>query len=145
MFQGGTLKFFVAVKQFSKRVPIIEKKPYILDTKVDSLKDLIVSIVSKEVEVFNDSIDSQEIIKCLTSEEISNHVLSGKVSLGHIENTKKQELGKAIDNALQSFDDGLYAVFINDVRQEDLDEEIVLKENDTISFIRLVMLAGRMW
>ena len=56
-----------------------------------------------------------------------------------------QAADKAVDNALQSFEDGLYRVFLNDDELERLDEEIDVKENDTLTFIRLTMLAGRMW
>jgi len=63
------------------------------------------------------------------------------------------DLDKSIETALLAYFDGLVCIFINDEIQdfrpekvEDLKEcKIELKENDTITFVRLAMLAGRMW
>ena len=36
-------------------------------------------------------------------------------------------------------------IFINDSDVGEIDDAVSLSENDTVTFIRLVMLAGRMW
>ena len=54
-------------------------------------------------------------------------------------------MGKAKENALQSFEDGLYRIFIGDNEIEGLNTAITLNEGDTLTFIKLTMLAGRMW
>ena len=60
-------------------------------------------------------------------------------------NEQKQDLEKAIENALQSYEDGIYRVFVNDEEMGEIESEIELKEKDELTFVRLTMLAGRMW
>ena len=43
------------------------------------------------------------------------------------------------------FQDGLFRVFLGDTELTELDEQLELQEGDTVTFIRLTMLAGRMW
>jgi len=50
----------------------------------------------------------------------------------------------AVQNALTSFEDGLFRIFINDNEIEP-DLPIVLRDEDEICFLRLTMLAGRIW
>ena len=52
---------------------------------------------------------------------------------------------EAVKNVLQAFEDGLVAVFIDGNRYESLDNTILLTGKETITFVKLVMLTGRMW
>ena len=52
---------------------------------------------------------------------------------------------EAITNALQSYEDGIFRIFIDDTETEDLSSPTGLKEESTITFIRLAMLSGRLW
>ena len=93
----------------------------------------------------------------LSEEQINDLAEIGRVSFGIIYNDKMPDLKEATDTAVLAYRDGLVAIFINDelveVRSEQptpTEEElkkctIELHENDTISFVRLTMLAGRMW
>ena len=57
-----------------------------------------------------------------------------------------QSAAAAIENARQSFEDGIYRIFVNgEELGETCDTPVTLKENDEITFVRLTMLAGRMW
>ncbi|NJA19249.1 hypothetical protein GSQ29_02600, partial [Clostridioides difficile] len=47
--------------------------------------------------------------------------------------------------ALQAFEDGIYKVLINEDVIEKLDSSINLKSGDIFTFIRLTLLAGRMF
>ena len=67
------------------------------------------------------------------------------ITFGICYNDKQQDIGKAIENAVQAFKDGIVCVFINDVKLLSADQKIELKEDDVLSFIRLTMLAGRIW
>ena len=52
---------------------------------------------------------------------------------------------KAITNALQSYEDGIFRIFMDDTETGDLSSPIQLKEESTLTFIRLAMLSGRLW
>jgi hypothetical protein len=48
----------------------------------------------------------------------------------------------AVTTALQAFTDGLYFVFLDDVQQQDLDAEVLVRPESRLTFIRLVALPG---
>ena len=56
-----------------------------------------------------------------------------------------QGLIEAITNALQSYEDGIFRIFMDDTETGDLSSPIQLKEESTLTFIRLAMLSGRLW
>ena len=59
--------------------------------------------------------------------------------------SRKADEEKAVENALQCFDDGMVALFADGVRYTEREEKIALKELSEVTFIRLTFLAGRMW
>ena len=52
---------------------------------------------------------------------------------------------EAVKTAIQGFEDGLFRVFRGMDELTELDREEKFNEGDEITFIRLTMLAGRMW
>ena len=50
-----------------------------------------------------------------------------------------------MNHAIQSFEDGIYRIFLDDRALEQLEEKILLTEGSSLTFVRLTMLAGRMW
>lgn len=139
------MKIKINLKQPGKKRNTVRQETYTISDGISNLRDLIIDIVTDQVSNFNKKVDRGEIISYLTSEEIRNNADVGKVGFGEIANDKKQEIDKAVQNALQSFEDGVYCVFIDDEQKESLDEEIHITEETVLTFIRLTMLAGRMW
>ena len=60
-------------------------------------------------------------------------------------NGKPAAEAEAIINALQSYEDGIFRIFLNDAELGELSSPIQLKEESTLTFIRLAMLSGRLW
>ena len=52
---------------------------------------------------------------------------------------------KAAANALQSYADGLYRIFLNGNPLGELETKIKLTEGDCLTVVRLTLLAGRLW
>ncbi|MFR9236606.1 MAG: hypothetical protein ACLVLH_28055 [Eisenbergiella massiliensis] len=48
-------------------------------------------------------------------------------------------------NACQCFEDGIAVIFLEGKRLETLEERIALREDSELTFVRMTMLAGRMW
>ena len=63
----------------------------------------------------------------------------------NIKGNKEITTETAIKTAIEGFEDGLVALFIDDKRYESLDEELNLTGSETLTFVKLTMLAGRMW
>lgn len=139
------MKVFVNVKQIGKRKNKIDKKEYEISGEIKTVKDLLTEFVTINVNKFNEGLTENDVVPYLTDEKISDLSETGKISFGVDYNGQKQDLEKAIENALQSYEDGIYRVFVNDEEVGEIESEINLKENDELTFVRLTMLAGRMW
>jgi len=136
------MNVYVNVKQVGKRRPAIEKQLFELCTIPTTIEELITEFVTRCVKQFN----ARKPLDYLLSETINEAAYSGKIGFGDRENMEEQALAPALVNALRSYEDGLYRIFINDCEVEgSLSTAITLQEGDTLTFVRLVMLAGRMW
>lgn len=136
----------VNVKRIGKRRNAIETRPYEIGA-VRSIGGLIAAFVTAEVTRFNQRAAAGETaLAYLTSEEIADAATVGKVGFGADYNGKVQDTTAAIANAHECFIDGIYRIFVNGAEVEGpLDTPVTLHENDEITFVRLTMLAGRMW
>ena len=136
----------VNVKSIGKRRNAIETRPYEIG-EVRDVGALIAAFVTAEVTRFNARAEGGEtVLRYLTSEEIADAAMVGKIGFGADYNGQVQDLAAAIENARQSFEDGIYRIFINGNEVGDaLDTPVALRENDAVTFVRLTMLAGRMW
>jgi hypothetical protein len=139
------MKVFVNVKQIGKRKNKIDRKEYEISGEIKTVKELLTEFVTINVKKFNEGLIEEDVVPYLTDEKISDLSDAGKISFGVDYNGKKQDLEKAIENALQSYEDGIYRVFVNDEEVGEIESEIELKEKDELTFVRLTMLAGRMW
>ena len=80
--------------------------------------------------------------KVLGLVDIEAGVAIGKVSSGGSELNQIVDVGKAVETALQAFEDGFYLVFIDDRQQEDLQATVALTSSSELLFLRLTPLVG---
>jgi len=139
------MQVLINVKSIGKRKPILAKELFELESDIKTLKDLLTTVVTQEVQKYNERGIDEMLIPFLTEAEIADESTIGKVGFGRLYSEKKADLDKAIEVALEGFVDGLFKVVINEVEIEDLDTHINLQENDVLTFVRLTFLAGRMW
>ena len=137
------MKIIVNVKGLSRK-KVIHQEELELKDKISTTKDLITELVKINVEKFNKKIDDKNILSIMTNEYIAEAARAGKIG-NEVHGDKKANLEKALDTAYLSCEDGLYCIFINNKQSEKLDDSLNLKDGDIITFIRLTMLAGRMW
>ncbi|QQB73412.1 hypothetical protein I6H56_08790 [Fusobacterium canifelinum] len=137
------MKVIINIKGLSRK-KIIHQEEVELTNEISVTKDLITELVKINVEKFNKKIDDKNVLSVMTNEYIAEVARSGKIG-DEVHRDKKANLKKALDTAYLSFEDGLYCIFINDEQSEKLDDSLNLKDGDVLTFIRLTMLAGRMW
>ena len=137
------MKIIINVKGLSRK-KIIHQEEVELINKVSTTKDLITELVKINVEKFNKKIDDKDILSIMTNEYIAEVARSGKIG-DEVHGDKKANLEKAFDTAYLAFEDGLYCIFVNDEQTEKLEDNLALKDGDVLTFIKLTMLAGRMW
>ena len=139
------MKVYVNVKQIGKKKNKIDRKEYEISGEIKTVKELLREFITINVKKFNEGLIEDDVVPYLTDEKISDLSDAGKISFGVDYNRQKQDLEKAIENALQSYEDGIYRVFVNDEELGEINGKAALKENDELTFVRLTMLAGRMW
>lgn len=139
------MRVYIQVKQLGKRRCSIEKMPVDFPASPADVKELIEAIVSRQVREYNERLQQSEVLKYLTQEEVEDKATSGKVGFGVNYNGKSAAEAEAIANALQCYEDRIYRIFIDETETGELSSPVLLKENATLTFVRLTMLAGRMW
>lgn len=147
------MELIVQLKQAGKRENKIQTAKLILAKKPNTLEELIRYTVSATFHLYQEkrnktkryeSGDLSQLV-ILPEEQIEDASASGKIDFGFLHGRSRVTESEAIETALDAFRDGLVAVFIDKKRQEDLADRLNLSGNETITFVKLTMLAGRMW
>ncbi len=136
----------VNLKQIGQRKQKIAPVDFHYEKEPKTVRELIRFTVEICVNAYNERVRAgQGNEKPLNEQQITDMAEVGKIAFGINYGEKEQDLKKAEENALQSFEDGLYRIFIGENELEGLDTPLCLKEEDSLTFIKLTMLAGRMW
>jgi len=133
------------MKSPARRRPVLQQIPYTIPDNTSSLRQLIEAIVLQEVEAYNSRELENMLIPFLTAEEIVDQSVADKVDFGRQYSDKKADPDKALQTAIQDFDDRLFRVLAGEEEITSMDAPLNLSEDDTLTFIRLTFLAGRLW
>ncbi|MCL1895669.1 MAG: hypothetical protein FWG03_03890 [Clostridiales bacterium] len=139
------MNVFVRLKSVGKRRPVLEDMPYTLPDGILTLRELIEAVVRQEVGKYNSRGLENMLVPFLSEEEIEDQGTAGKVGFGRLYSDKKADVEKALETALQGYEDGLFRVLAGEKEAAELDDPLVICEGDTLTFIRLTFLAGRLW
>ena len=137
------MHLYINMKQLGKRKNMVDLVAFFFEYAPECLRDLFGETVMICVGNYIDRMDKGEAV--LSKEQIEDMSQSGKIAFGIVYGEKKPDVQKAIETAVQGFEDGLFRVFLGDRELENLDEKVEFAEGNEITFIRLTMLAGRMW
>lgn len=133
----------IQLKRLGKKKILRQKVNLIGNIK--TLEDLIIQLVTHNVNSFNKEIETNKILSFLSPSEIQNQSITGKIGFGEIENKTKANIKSSIENALQAFEDGIFVVFIDDDEVKTIKEPLAIKESSSITFIRMTFLTGTYW
>lgn len=139
------MKIKVNLKSIGKRKQSVEPVIYEIQGTPHTVRELILAVTQTGVREYNERMEASELLRCLTKEEIENEAQAGKITFGVNYGEKKAQLSEAQENALQCFEDGIYRIFLDEEPLENLETEISITEENVFTFVRLTMLAGRMW
>jgi hypothetical protein len=108
-----------------------------------TLRDLISRIVAEQVKQFKERQEQRQFLRALTERQIADAAEKGKIESGASEVGKqKVDVEEAIGVAHEAFEDGLYFVVVDDEQVEKIDQQIYLRPDSRVTFIRLTPLAG---
>ncbi|MBO4695807.1 MAG: hypothetical protein J5643_00840 [Lachnospiraceae bacterium] len=140
------MRLQVQLKKLGARGNKVVPVPFKIDGIPSTVGELIAMTAKKCAEEYNERVRKGEtMITPLSQREISDMAGIGRITFGICNGDKEQDVGKAVDSALLAFHDGLFCLFINKTQMTSAEQEIVLKEDDVLTFIRLTMLSGRIW
>lgn len=139
------MKICVQMKAAGKRRPVIDHIPYEIPGTVSNLRELLTELVCVEVKRYNEKGADVQVIPWLGKEQIEDQAEAGKIGFGRIYSDKKADAAKAVENALQCFEDGLVRVFQEERELTGLEDPLYIQEGDCFTLIRLTFLAGRLW
>lgn len=141
------MQITISVKQPGRKHAIIDRQVLEIDDITDhpSLRELLVAVVNQQVAAYNNKPLEKNLLPFLSPEQTDDLLAAGKAGFGSIYNEHKADAEKAQATALQAFEDGLFAVFINDKEIQYLTEIFSLDPLTIITFIRLTFLAGSIW
>ena len=135
----------VNIKQLGSRRKRIAEIPFKLENTPATVRELIEGAVHTCVCDYNERVKKGENTSPLSGDAISEMSEVGKIAFGINYGCRSADENVALKNALQGYEDGLYRIFIGENEAGSLSDGISLSENDSVSFIRLTMLTGRIW
>lgn len=108
-----------------------------------TLRALIARIVRREVEAFDERQAERPVVRALTAGRIAMGLEKGRIVTERCDvPAVAVDAESAVATACQAFEDGLYLVFVDDVRQKELDAQVFLAPDSRVTFLRLTLLAG---
>ena len=136
------MRIQINAKQIHKKRQQVAAHVWELAEEPSDLHTLIRMLVFSGVNEYNRRVSDCQTPQPLSASRLEDLGLVGKIGFGISHDNRAADPEAALETALQGFRDGLFRVFIGDREIESLEERLHLREGDTLTIIRLVMLTG---
>jgi hypothetical protein len=107
-----------------------------------TLAQLIARIVRSEVAAFEKRRRDGRFMRLLSEDQITAEALRGRVDPSGRAPAGRVDEEISVATALEAFEDGRYLVLVDGRQYERLDEQVFMERESTVTFLRLVPLAG---
>lgn len=134
----------VTLKQLGKKKNKFQAVPFELEHSPANVKELIRECVHTCVKEYRARAAGRT-GNPMTEAEIEAKKEIGKIAFDIHYNERQVDEQKAVDTALQAYEDGLFRMFLNDEELGDTGQELHLMEEDVLTLVRLTMLSGSMF
>ncbi|MBQ1389436.1 MAG: hypothetical protein IIY78_07400 [Clostridia bacterium] len=135
----------INVKTVSGKKNKVTTRSMMFDDNISTVRQLITAAVKNCVDEYIERRETSELFNVLSPVDIENKAQLGKVAFNVNYGEKLPNLQTSVDNALEAFEDGIVVIFADDKKLESLDEFVDIKSTESLTFIKLVMLSGRIW
>ncbi len=140
------MEITIAIKSLAKKRLTSQKIELPNLSTPITLAEFLTQLVSQQVQAFNQRVNQTDNPPLpLNDDYLSILTNTGKVAFADKDNLKQADESHAITTALQAYEDGLFAVFIDDTQIESLETTIDISKDSIVSFVRLTFLAGSFW
>jgi hypothetical protein len=133
----------VQARATGRRRPLVPDRDVpVGDGGPQTLRALIERVVREAVAAFEERRAERPFLHVLTERELTDGAERGRIVSGGQPRGPRPDPDAAVGVALQAFEDGIYLVLIDGEQQRDLDAQVLVSEETTLTFLRLVALAG---
>lgn len=134
------MRIYINRKSADKSKGELDRTEENIKEQAYSLRSLIEELVTQGVMSFNQRASAEPMV--LTSSQIEAQAKEGKISFGTRYAGALAGVESSLQTAYGNFQDGLFRIFVDDVEYLELDGQVDIQENSTITIIRLTMLSG---
>lgn len=123
----------------------IEGRPTTVGELIEATVRCVVAGFNSRAALSPEDADSDTSAPAMDNARIADLAETGRVAFGIVYNGHPEDPDKAVANALQCYDDGLFRIFLNGTPLDGKETIIELNDGDTLTVVRLTLLAGRLW
>ena len=113
----------------------VEPVEFQLESRPETVKELVEGLVCLGVRQYNERKDTGQIVPWLTSGTIQDQAAAGKISFG-IRRGNDAEADQAVENAVQCFEDGIYRIFADEEELTELEQPVPQREGLRVAAAR---------
>lgn len=107
-----------------------------------TLRELIALAVTEELAAYAERRVERTFAQVLTDERIAAGSAAGRIDSGQRHSAPPPPADAAVAIALEAFADGLFLVLVDGRQELELDRQVLVGPDSTVTFVRLVALAG---
>ena len=107
-----------------------------------TLRELIALAVREELAAFSERRVERTFAQVLTDERLAAGRAAGRIDSGERRSPPPPSPDVAVGTAIEAFEDGLFLVLVDGRQETDLDAQVFVAADSTVTFVRLVALAG---
>lgn len=107
-----------------------------------TLRQLIGLAVEEELAAYSERRVERTFAQVLTEERLAAGKAAGRIDSGQRKTAPAPPAEVAVATAIEAFVDGLFLVLIDGRQELDLEAQVLVGPDSTVTFVRLVALAG---
>jgi hypothetical protein len=107
-----------------------------------TLRELIAFAVREELAAYSERRVERTFAQVLTEERLLAGAAAGRVDSGQRTTAPPPQPEVAVATAIEAFEDGLFLVLVDGRQELKLDAQVLVGPDSTVTFLRLVALAG---
>lgn len=139
------IRIYVEIKHIRNLAKSVKAHPFPLGKAPHTLRELIEESVRTCIQAYRRREDGANHPSPLTDEQWDEMKEIGKFAFGVHYNNREVVEAKAVETAIEAFEDGLVRIFKGTSELTELDGGIDVSDGDTFTFVRLTMLTGLLW
>jgi hypothetical protein len=107
-----------------------------------TLRELITLAVREELAAFSERRIERTFAQVLTEQRIAAGRAAGRIDSGQRHTAPPPSPEVAVGTAIEAFEDGLFLVLVDGRQETQLEAQVLVAADSTVTFVRLVALSG---